>query len=150
MAQLHWFKIHGGVTKQMTEDEAEKLRNAGKTVVKYKSQFNSKKKLKPASKKTLKHNKKKKQKSLQYLSTTIDSERRSFLVKGISECGFCKASRLECRSYFLLSGSKILVCNDCAVKRHRFSPSKKANWKNNLDALDHAVSGSYGSGKASR
>lgn len=88
--------------------------------------------------------------TLHQLTTTINFEVSSKLVKGISHCHFCKVRRLECREHALLSGNKVLVCKDCRQRRHKQYLVKKKIYVDKDDALNYLVSGSYGSGKASR
>ena len=150
MAKLYWYEIHEDVTKQMTEYQAKKLRQAGKTVVKYKTYHGSDKKLEATTRKSSKVSSYTKPKSMEFLIRHLDFERPSYLIKGVSSCHFCKLDRLECRSYFLLSGKKVSVCIDCTFKQKAKSPTQKANWATNQDALNYSVSGSFGAGKSSR
>lgn len=65
-------------------------------------------------------------------------------VKGISQCSFCHKKRLECSSCFKLNGDSVLICPDCKF-RHSTKHLSKVEIK--TDALDHRVSGSYGSSR---
>ena len=150
MTKLYWYTIEGDVTKQLTLAEAKKLRLCGKNVVKHKTYFGTDKKLEPTAKNISKNHHKKKTLSTEFKERTIDFDRHSSIIKGLSICHFCKADRLECRSYYFLSGKKVTVCSDCAAKRKIRSSSKNSNWKVSFDALNRSVSGSFGSGKGSR
>ncbi|MGF1693910.1 hypothetical protein [Photobacterium kagoshimensis] len=96
------------------------------------------------------NNHRNKKQNAQVLTTTINFDITSKLIKGVSHCHFCKVKRLECREHTLLSGNKVLVCKDCRRKRHIPYKFIKKKYYEDEDALSHLVSGSYGSGKASR
>ncbi|PMG50700.1 hypothetical protein [Shewanella sp. 10N.286.52.B9] len=83
-------------------------------------------------------------------ATSINFDKRSKIIKGISYCRYCRVNRLECREHELFDGTKVLICKDCRLRRHRKYLKKKNEYFVKEDALFHLVSGSYGSGKANR
>lgn len=74
----------------------------------------------------------------------LNFERGFRKIKGISLCCFCKKKRLECSSCYTLSGASVLICPDCKF-RHSTKHLSKVEIK--TDALDHRVSGSFGSSR---
>ena len=84
------------------------------------------------------------------IANTINFKIRSKINKGISTCDYCHKKHLNCHMQTLFNGSTKNVCNFCLkkIKEKNYWQFSKSTLRQ--DALDHAISGSYGSGKRSR
>lgn len=80
------------------------------------------------------------------MNKQIDFTRPISRLKGTHVCNFCQKRHLGCRRCTTKGDAPIIICGSCFYKRN-LTNKNNPNFDKSFDALDYAISGSYGNGK---